>query len=150
MNTNDKNFSPTMNSSYTIQLTNDLNEIERLHDFISTICGNHSISEEVQFALNISLDEVVTNVINYGYDDLESHVIDLHFSVGANSISVKVSDNGKAFNPIEQADPDINMPLEQRQIGGLGIFLVRKFMDDISYERINGRNILSLRKAVRL
>ena len=130
----------------TLELKNDLSELERLSGAISQYCQSSGLSSEILFSLNLSLEEVVANVISYGFEDDHEHIITVRISRTADSIHIEVEDDGIEFNPLEQEPPDTSAPLEERPIGGLGIHLVRHYMDALQYERHQGKNILSMEK----
>ncbi len=135
-----------MSKQITIELKNNLSEISRLSQLINEDRELKYLPQQVLFALNLSLDEIVTNVISYGYDDNEEHKIYVRIHVNECEVCVEVEDDGKPFNPLQAEGPDINKPLEDRPIGGLGIHLVKKFMDNLKYTRNGDKNILIMKK----
>lgn len=137
-----------MDTLLELVLKNELEELKRLDLSVTEYCTSHGFSSEIHFALKLSLEEVVANVISYGYmDDLE-HSIIVKLDQSDGSIVIHVEDDGTAFNPLEQTPPDIDAPVEERPIGGLGIHLVRHYMDSLEYERRDGRNILLMKKNI--
>src|SRR5262249_27938149 len=100
-------------------------------------------------AADLSLEEHVTNVMNYGYNDTLAHEIIVRFAVEDQEFVLEVEDDGKPFNPLEKAKVDTSVPLDEKPIGGLGIHLMRQFMDTLRYRRENDRNILHLRKRLK-
>ena len=110
---------------------------------------DNGLSSGVINAVNVSLDEVVTNIINHGYDDEGQHRIDVRVQVVAGRVRVEVEDDSRPFNPLEQApEPDLEAGLEERAIGGLGVLLVREMMDRIEYRRVADRNLLVMEKTI--
>ena len=105
-----------------------------------------SLSEDHLVTLNLILDEMVSNVIKYGYDDDQKHQIKVEVVVEPSLMTIEVQDDGKAFNPLEAPLPDFDIPLEQRRIGGLGVYIVKAMCDEVVYKRENERNILTMRK----
>ena len=105
--------------------------------------------DELQFKLRLSIEEAVENVVRYAYDGgigwLEA---DIHFNQDALLLSIELRDAGMPFNPLEKEDPDINQGAEERQVGGLGIFLCKKMMDNIEYRYEDGNNVLTMTKKV--
>jgi len=98
------------------------------------------------FQIQLAAEEVLINVVNYAYPGANGD-IEIRISPQENKeFEVKVIDSGIAFDPLAKEDPDITLPMEQRQIGGLGIFLVKKIMDDVHYNREGDRNILTFMK----
>jgi len=129
-----------------IALKNDLNEVTRLADELQAFADGHGISQGTLFALNLALEELVTNIISYGFSDAGEHVISVTLDLDGRTLHVRIEDDANAFNPLERETPDLDAPLEERTVGGLGVHLVRKLMDDVRYERVGARNVLSMRK----
>ena len=105
--------------------------------------------DELQFKLRLSIEEAVENVVRYAYDGgigwLEA---DIHFNQDALLLSIELRDAGTPFNPLEKEDPDVNQSAEEREVGGLGIFLCKKMMDRIEYRYEDGNNVLTMTKKV--
>lgn len=97
--------------------------------------------------LRIACEEIFVNVISYAYPDKESEVI-IGIEISGDEIVISVMDKGIPFNPLEKEPPDITTSIEEREIGGLGIFIVKNIMDNIAYRRENQQNILTMRKKV--
>ncbi len=99
--------------------------------------------------VNVAIDELFSNIANYAYVP-DTGVATVRVEVLEDPLAVVITfiDNGVPFNPLTKADPDITLPAEERGIGGLGVYMVKKTMDDISYEYINGQNILKIRKNI--
>jgi serine/threonine-protein kinase RsbW len=130
-----------------LKLKNDLAEITRLAEELEAFCDANEIAPGVVMALNLSLEEAVTNVINYGFDGGD-HTIDVELVAADGAVTATINDDGKEYNPLLREDPDVHASLDERGIGGLGVLLVKKLMDDVAYERRDGRNILTMRKRV--
>lgn len=107
-----------------------------------------SISPKTINVFLVALDEMCSNVINYGFEDSPGEITVKLESVDSSSIKVSVLDNGTPFNPIEAKEPDITLTAEERPIGGLGILLVKKTMDEVAYEYKDGHNCLYMTKIV--
>jgi serine/threonine-protein kinase RsbW len=129
-----------------LHLKNDLGEIARLGDEIAAFAGSHPTPLSVIHSMNLALEELVTNIISYGYDDEHEHVIGIELALQPDSLRARIEDDGTPFNPMESRRPDIDLPLEERPIGGLGILLVSRLMDEIAYERRDGKNVLTIAK----
>ena len=95
--------------------------------------------------IELSVEEVLVNIINYAFNDHPGYIT-ISCSYSNDLLTIKIIDNGKPFNLMDQEDPDINLPADQREVGGLGIFLVKNLMDDVQYYRENDENILLLTK----
>jgi anti-sigma regulatory factor (Ser/Thr protein kinase) len=94
----------------------------------------------------LAIEELVTNCIEYGYDDADDHTIVIVLSISDGSLTMDVIDDGHPFDPLTAPPPDFSLEVEDRPIGGLGIYLLRKLADNISYERNHGTNRLTLTK----
>ena len=105
-----------------------------------------SLSPDIVFNLNLVLEEAVVNVINYAYPKEEHQYIYLSASMKDGSIVLVLTDTGKEFDPTAAPEADITLSADERQIGGLGIFLIRQIMNEVKYERIEGKNVLTLEK----
>lgn len=95
--------------------------------------------------LHLACEEVLVNIINYAYPDKEGS-IEINCKPGQEQLRIEIVDSGIPFRPLDIPEPDINLPLEERSPGGLGIFMMRKIMDQVSYTRDQGRNILTMAK----
>ncbi len=120
------------------------NVVDALNDFARSA---HLPSSVVQ-AADLCLEEHITNVIAYGLQDPATQEILVHFALENGELVVEVRDEGKAFNPLQRPEVDTSLPLESKPVGGLGIHLMRRFMDDLQYRREAGQNILTMRKRV--
>ena len=129
-------------------LRNDIQQIPLLAEFILAIAEERHLGKSLAMNLNLALEEAVTNVMLYAYPKDTEGEIDIEAVLKENSIVFNVSDSGKPFNPTEAPEVDTTKSLEDRQIGGLGIHLVRKIMDEVRYARKNGRNILTMIKNI--
>lgn len=129
-----------------IVLGNRIEELGRMIMFLEEIGQDLDLSVEVAFNIHLALEEAVTNVIMYAYTKEEEHDIELSVKGNDNELTFKIIDSGKEFDPTQQPEADVTLPLEERQIGGLGIFLIRRVMDKVEYNRADGKNILTLVK----
>ena len=127
-------------------LHNNIKQIPQLADFIETIADEMHLDQALAMSLNLALEEAVTNVILYAYPEGSDGLVDIEAIMGRNTLRFIISDSGKAFDPTAAPEADVSLGVEDRPIGGLGIFLVRKIMDVVSYERTDGKNILSMTK----
>lgn len=138
-------------SPLTVDLQSSLDELPKLQAFLADSAARFHIPAPIVGQLELALEEIVTNVISYGFDesgDPNGHVIRVALSVDGRAITVTVEDDGAAFDPLERAAPDVTVPIEEREIGGLGILLVRELMDDVRYDRVDDRNRLTLTKQI--
>lgn len=124
----------------------DENMLEML-GFVEQELENYGCSMRMQTAISVALEEVFINVAHYAYPDGNGKAkVEINIDPTTDEMTCILSDSGIAFNPLTQDDPDITLPVEQREIGGLGILIVKKTMDYVEYSRENGENILTMRK----
>ena len=125
---------------------NRLEEIAGVIERIEAFGSRHGLTAEERFTLTLALDEVVTNIVSYAYDDAHEHQIVIRLDIGDTGFTVQVDDDGRAYNPLEAPRPILEADIEDRPIGGLGVHIVRTVMDELEYRRDGGRNILIMRK----
>ena len=132
--------------SRTLNLTNDVEQVPQLAAFVDEVCEELEFDMSTVMSMNLAIEEAVVNVMSYAYP--AGTVGDIKIEAKADDIRLKfiISDWGKPFDPTTQEDIDTTLSAEERHIGGLGIHLVRQIMDSINYERIEGMNVLTLRK----
>ena len=131
-----------------LKISNNLEELDNLALFLEKFGEKYDISPGVIFEINLSLDELVTNTINYGFNDDNDHVISLDMMLEANTIVIELKDDGVMFDPFSKPDPDLTLAVEEKPIGGLGIYFVKQKMDEWSYERTENLNIVKLGKNI--
>ena len=127
---------------------NDIQQIPQLADFVETIAEEKHLDHSLTLSLNLALEEAVTNVIMYAYPEGTDGLVDIEAIIREHTLSFVISDSGQPFDPTAQPDADVSQSIENRQVGGLGIYLVRSIMDSVSYERNGGKNILSMTKNI--
>lgn len=131
-----------------IELGNSLGEMAAVTTALEEFSDNENLPMSIAQAAELALDELLNNIISYGYLDSDQHKITVEMSVEGNALRIVVSDDGIPFNPFERKAPDLNLPIEERELGGLGIHLVKKFMDECSYQRLEDRNVVTLLKSL--
>ena len=129
-----------------IVIKNKPEEGARLLQALEAFAAEHRLPAKVRQAADLALEEHLTNVRKYAYTDAAPHEIHIRLSCDERALHVEVEDDGRAFNPLEAPHVDTSVPLEQRSIGGLGIHLLRQFMDELDYRREGSRNILRMTK----
>ena len=127
-------------------IENEVSEIEKVAQFIEELGKEDALAPDLVFQLNLALEEAVSNVILYAYPQGERHTISLAASAEQGWLVFVLSDTGREFDPTLVADADVTLSAEEREIGGLGIFLVKQIMDTVEYRRIEDKNILTLKK----
>ena len=122
-------------------------EIERISDIVDALAEKDELPKDIVFQVKLSLEEVLMNVINHGHDDDEIHEVDILLTSTSESLKIEITDDGKPFDPLHDApEPDTEASIEDRKIGGLGVYLVRELMDEVLYRREGDRNHLVLIK----
>ena len=125
-------------------------QIENLQEVLGFVDGHleeMGASMKVQMQIDVAVEELFVNIAHYAYaPDTGEAVISVTKDKEQNQISVTFADSGKPYNPLEKPDPDVTLSAEERSIGGLGIYMVKKSMDDMRYEYKDGQNILSITK----
>lgn len=119
--------------------------IGELHGFLEA----RECEPDVAVKLEIAFEEIFTNIASYAYEKEQGELsLDCTMEQGTGKLVLRFRDRGKPFNPIAKADPDLELPLEQRPVGGLGIYMVKKFVDEAEYAYEDGFNILTLKKKI--
>ena len=129
-----------------LSLVNDLWNVAVAAENIDAFCAGHGLAERMAFEIHLAVDELMTNTISHGYDDDGEHRIDLLLHLEGGALVIEIADDGRAFDPLHAPAPDIGASLQDRAIGGLGIYLVHKTMDTVAYRRQDGRNVVTLTK----
>src|SRR5262245_32384340 len=127
---------------------NRRDEIVRLGEVAERFAAEHKLPDDDVMAINLVLDEILTNIIEYGYDDQAEHEIHVTMAVEGDVLFIEIEDDARHFNPLEAPPPDLTLPLEERPVGGLGIHIMRTLMDTVEHQRRDGRNILTMRKTI--
>lgn len=131
-----------------IKIKNQLGELERVNQFIEEIGEELGLDMELQMNLNLVMEEMVTNVIFYAYPEGKEASIELEAQCNGKELTFVLSDTGREFDPTmkEDADPNVN-PID-REIGGMGIFIVKNIMNKVTYQRLEGKNLLTMQKNI--
>ena len=135
-----------MSDELEIRLVNTLSELHKISEALAEFRRRHTLSPKVEHDLNLALEEIITNVISYGYADTREHEIRVRLKTRAGEVSAEVEDDGRPFDPLEQPEPDVTKLIDERTVGGLGIHLVRKLMDSLEYKRQGYKNLLIMKK----
>jgi anti-sigma regulatory factor (Ser/Thr protein kinase) len=136
-----------MGGPFTLQIKNSFEAVRSAGTTMSHWLADQGAPEEIQNFANLVLEEFGTNSIKYGYDDANEHWIEVTLCISGGELIVNIIDDGRAFNPLEAPEPQLDIPIEERRVGGLGIYLVRKMSDRMEYVREGGKNRLTLHKA---
>jgi anti-sigma regulatory factor (Ser/Thr protein kinase) len=127
-------------------------KIEALSDvlgFADQMLEYYECPMKIQTAVCVAIEEVFVNIAHYAYkDETGDMTLGIGFDAERREITFRISDKGVAFDPLQNPDPDITLSAEEREIGGLGIFITKKTMDTVSYSYENGENILTMKKII--
>ena len=130
-----------------LSILNDIAELRELQHIIEELSLSWEIPQKVSMNLNLVLEEIISNIIFYAYEDDLKHRILIDFSLEQNAIKVVITDDGKPFNIMESIEfEDIDKEAEERKIGGLGIHFVHSLMDQVDYRREHDKNVITLVK----
>jgi serine/threonine-protein kinase RsbW len=131
-----------------LKLKNNTDEISKLSVFLEEISGELNLDIELQMSLNLVLEEAVANVIMYAYPEPNTGDIEVYAELSQGKIVFTIVDSGKEFDPTEGGNVDTEMAAEERPIGGLGIFLIKNIMDEVEYNREDGKNKFVMKKNI--
>ena len=130
----------------TLIIKNELEQLTRLYAFLDRQAVAYGLEELQLMQVKLALEEAVTNVILYAYPDKKDQDIRIDMSYENKRLTIVITDTGTDFNPLERQEPDLTLSLEERPIGGLGIYLVKQLMTEGTYSRSAGKNILTMTK----
>ena len=133
-----------MNASFHQSIANDFANLNGLMEGATEFLESQGVDAQAVYRINLALEEMVTNIIKYGYDAPGRHKIEVTLEVGANEVTAVIIDDGHDFNPVLQERRLPAEKPEEREIGGLGIHLMKKLLDRMEHRREEGRNILEI------
>ena len=131
-----------------ICIKNKISELEKVAQFIEEISEELGLSMELQMNLNLVMEEMVTNVIFYAYPQDEEADIELLAKSDGKELTFVLSDQGKEFDPTAKEDNDLSVNPAERDLGGMGIFIVKNIMNKVTYQRLEGKNLLTMTKGI--
>lgn len=129
-----------------LKVSNHMAELSKVKAKLEETAAKNQLSQEVVHSLSLALEEMFANIVNYGYSPGQKGQIQVRLQVDSDAATLELEDDGRPFNPLDAESPNVETSLSERSVGGLGIHLVRKATDAISYHRTNDRNVLSIRK----
>ena len=141
---------PNVRYQRQITLPNDVQEVPQLNVFVDEVCEQADFDMSTTLKLNLAIEEAVVNVMNYAYPAGEKGDVDIEAMINDEYLVFVISDSGTPFDPTAKAEVDTTLSVEERGIGGLGIHLIRQIMDTINYERVDGKNVLTMKKTIAL
>ena len=128
-----------------LTLTSNLDDVVQIAGFVEEFVETASLPSQFDFKLNLILDELVSNTINHGFARSKSGTVEILLMADLQEVLVSVSDNAPAFNPFRDvAEPDLEIGIDDRVPGGLGVHLVREQIDRFTYQRENGKNLITM------
>ena len=133
-----------MSNGLALTLETRPEELERLTAAVETLAEQDNWPAALTFKVNLVLEELVLNVINYAYDE-SGHQLDVKLTCNEEDLVIEITDEGKPFDPLHDApEPDMESPVEERHIGGLGVYLVRTMTSAMQYRREDGKNHMTV------
>jgi anti-sigma regulatory factor (Ser/Thr protein kinase) len=121
-------------------------EVEKVNKVFARFAETNGLPGGVRRSVNVALDELLANDLSHGMSERENGSVTVEVALDRKRVIITITDDGPPFDPFKQATPDTTLSIEERSIGGLGIHLVRELMDDFTYERRDGHNIVVLVK----
>ena len=138
-----------MQASRTLVVPNRMEEIRTIEEALEEFAEQQDFPPEALFQIQLSLEELFTNVVSYAHDDDQEHEVEIIFSREGETITIEMMDDGRPFDPLQDApELDVNSSLEDRDIGGAGIRLAKQLMTELRYQRDSTRNHLIMIKKV--
>ena len=131
---------------YSFELKSSLSELDNLSQNLEYFGQKIGLSKKLIFEINLALDELFTNIISYGFKDKKEHIIKVTLTPQNEELCLCIEDDGVPFNPSDFEIPDVACSVDNCKIGGLGIHIMRKLMDEICYQRCDDKNVLTLKK----
>jgi anti-sigma regulatory factor (Ser/Thr protein kinase) len=133
--------------SRSLNIKNNTGELERLSMFVEELGNEWTLKAEPVFELNLILEEYITNLVNYGYHDRENHDIIIEIFKEETQLKIVIIDDASPFNILEiPENEEIDKPVEERTIGGLGVHFIKKLTDHLEYQSVRGKNRLVMVK----
>lgn len=131
-----------------LKLKNQMQELERVNLFVEEICEEFGLDMELQMNLNLVIEEMVVNVISYAYPEGQEAEIELLAESDGKELTFVLSDRGEEFDPTLQESADMDVNPAERDLGGMGIYIVKNIMNQVSYQRLEGKNLLTMTKNI--
>jgi len=133
-----------------LNITNNLEGLAELAPFMEEVAMAYDVSPDVSFQLQLALDEALANSVSYAYPEGTEGPIIIEVTMEDSAIVFRLIDEGTLFDPTVMGDDvDTDLSAEERAVGGLGIFLIKQMMDDVTYQRLDDKNILTMKKEIR-
>ena len=125
----------------------DVNELQRVLNFVEGCVQEIDCSPKALMQINVAVEEIFVNIAHYAYSGkIGEAVIEVEIDDEPKTVTITFIDRGVKFDPLAKPDPDVTLSVKDRQIGGLGIFMTKKFMDELSFEYRDGQNVFAMKK----
>ncbi|OGV36454.1 MAG: hypothetical protein A2020_01910 [Lentisphaerae bacterium GWF2_45_14] len=134
-----------MSGAFSKNIKNELSELTELVVEIHSFLDPMNLPAKPLYALDLALEEMLTNIVKYGYDDKKPHLIGVDIHAGKDSLVLTLTDDGHEFNPLSAVAPDTGTSVPERPVGGVGIHLTRSMVDDMKYRREGDKNVLEIK-----
>jgi serine/threonine-protein kinase RsbW len=131
-----------------ICIRNQIEDLQRVAQFVEEIGEELGLSMELQMNLNLVMEEMVSNIIFYAYPQGTDATIELMAESDGNELTFVLSDQGREFDPTLKEDLDTDINPAERELGGMGIFIVKNIMNKVTYQRLDGKNLLTMKKKI--
>lgn len=133
----------------TLVVPNLMSQNKTIETALNEFAEQQNLPSDAVFQIQLSLEELFTNVVYYAHDDDLEHDVEIIFQKQGSTVTIAISDDGQPFNPLEDApEPDIDATLEERRIGGIGVVLAKELMTELRYERDDGHNRMIMIKKI--
>lgn len=132
-----------------LRLSNRPAEARRIHEVLERVLSEHPVAPKTRLSIELAMEELFANLVDHGFPDGREHVIVMRCAVKEDALHIEVEDDGIPFDLTLSPDPDLTLPIDERPIGGLGVFMIRRSMDELHYERRGALNVLHLVKRLR-
>lgn len=129
-----------------LQISSELDAIDEVNARFNAFAGEHHVPDGARRTFNIAFDDLLNNIVSYAYRGSPDLLIDVRIEVGPECLEAALYDDGPMFDPFSMDAPDTGSDLEERELGGLGVHLVRSMMDEVHYQRQHDRNVVTIRK----
>ena len=127
----------------------EIQEIENVYSFISRFFSDCEIDISIENLFKMAVDEILSNIVYYGFEESqEGAIVVVSIQIDSNAVSITFRDNGKPFDPLSIEEPDISLGIDERQMGGLGIHIIKNSFNEVHYSFENGYNVLTLKKRI--
>ena len=131
-----------------LQIRNQIEDLEHVAQFVEEIGNELGLDMELQMNLNLVMEEMVSNVIFYAFPEGDEASIELVAESDGKELTFVLTDRGREFDPTLKEDPNLEVDPAERDLGGMGIFIVKNIMNQVTYQRLEGKNLLTMKKEI--